>query len=212
MTVDDRLLLLDLDRTLLDTDRFLAAASAAFDPRRPERLAEALAASQRGAATTHRHDLAAAAALLDVDVDAVFARVVAGVQGTPGLLYPDADTLLARARARGHTAILTIGDPHWQTTKLVCTGLAGVFPYTVVDVAKRDAVAALWPDRRGWLVDDKPDQRLPDGWTEVWLDRGGAGTDRAGVRRIRNLHQVPAATFTHPHPPAARRRPHAVTR
>lgn len=89
-------------------------------------------------------------------------------------LFPDAHILLNRISDVGHMAdvsILTFGEPRFQKLKFDVVPELQEFPIYIVRELKYRHIAKNLAHRFGILIDDKPDQMLPDGWLEVHLDR-----------------------------------------
>jgi hypothetical protein len=100
-------------------------------------------------------------------------------------LYEDSVEFIRVLRANGYDPrILSFGEQRFQETKIrpTLTALTGSNPksqsqhqhldYEIVSRPKSEHLTYNLPGERGVLVDDKPDQHLPLGFTEVHLDRG----------------------------------------
>ncbi len=187
-------LLLDVDRTLLDTSAWCRLVARTLYPDSADAALSAFTRSGTGHGLTHTFDLDAAAAALGCAAADLIARIDAEVDGR-ACCYPDTGPLLAAvAREHVEAALCTFGDRRWQAVKLRSCGL-NQLPAHIVGEPKRYAIARTYPGRTGWLVDDKPGQHLPDGWTEILLDRHGNHRTRSAGRRITGLADVPAATW-----------------
>jgi len=98
-------------------------------------------------------------------------------------LYDDSATFIGRLRAEDYNPrILSFGEQRFQEAKIrpTLTTLTGDDPkaqhqcldYEVVSRPKSEHLADILPGEHGVLVDDKPDQHLPPGFSEIHLDRG----------------------------------------
>ncbi|HYH74550.1 MAG TPA: HAD family hydrolase [Candidatus Saccharimonadales bacterium] len=93
-------------------------------------------------------------------------------------LYPDSIPFMQQVRQRGHQPkILTFGEKRFQMIKIVpvlplLADEQGNHPeVTVVDKRKHEHIRKLHPGQRGALIDDVPNQDLPEGFTEIHIDR-----------------------------------------
>jgi hypothetical protein len=99
-------------------------------------------------------------------------------------LYEDSIAFIRTLRADGYDPrILSFGEQRFQEAKIrpTLTALTGSDPkaqsqhqrldYEIVSHPKSEHLASIVPGEHGILVDDKPDQHLPLGFTEVHLDR-----------------------------------------
>jgi hypothetical protein len=93
-------------------------------------------------------------------------------------LYPDSARFIQNARQKGYDPkILSFGEQRFQLIKIRPTleMLAGKYSkpieVSVVDRKKHAHIRALHMDQHGALIDDVPDQELPDGFTEIHIDR-----------------------------------------
>lgn len=95
-------------------------------------------------------------------------------------LYQDAVPFLRLLFDNGHNPkILTFGEEHFQLAKIkpVTRYLMEVHDMPAIEVVvvsekKYKIIKALHPSQKGVLIDDKPDQDLPYGFTEIHLQRG----------------------------------------
>lgn len=192
------LLLLDLDRTLLDTDRFTDLVA---------RQVFTLTGTRHNPRHYHNGDgcnYEAFTAAMETP-PCLFEQAVRRAAKTSllTLLYPDVWPLLSRPGRVADTsidiAILTFGNTQYQKLKISSLPPLTPLPAHITQEPKRDYIARNFPNRAGWLVDDKPNQNLPDGWGEIHLDRGDRqlvfGPKRAapGTARICGLGQIGAA-------------------
>jgi hypothetical protein len=97
-------------------------------------------------------------------------------------LYPDSAVFINTLWANGYNPrILSFGEQQFQTAKIAPTvaALESKASYSkrqrlnfdIILRPKGEHLAELQPGRHGALVDDKPDQYLSSGFTEVHLDR-----------------------------------------
>jgi len=69
-------------------------------------------------------------------------------------------------------AILTFGQEAFQLLKIEHEPKLNDMPAYITQELKSKYIAAHFSDRpSGVLVDDKPNQGLPSGWTEIHIDR-----------------------------------------
>lgn len=201
-----RLVLLDFDHTLFDTDRFFwedvrqAVLDLGIDPQRWEDAYEAVWPTGYSLAK-HLKDLGASPAGAARALEVLRRRF----RDLRPYLFPDVLPFLERARARGTGLILlSFGDPGWQAFKV---GGAGIGPYfrsvltTRSENSKAEALASV-ADGAGTLaaVDNSPAEldamreRCPSLRTylinRVPPDRGEAPT--AAFREARRYLRLPA--------------------
>lgn len=97
-------------------------------------------------------------------------------------LYDDSAAFIRMLRADGYDpSILSFGERRFQEAKIrpVLAALTSSsqkieghgLPFEVVFRPKREHFADIRPGGHGVLVDDRPDQHLPAGFTEIHLDR-----------------------------------------
>lgn len=170
------LLLLDLDRTLFKTDDYwqdfaVALALAAGKPKTTylQSYSHFLAGEGRLQLIDYQALLAEAGVRHDEVVRSVM-KVTAGKQ----YLYEDAKKLLeqrAVLEISYEVAVLTYGEAQYQQIKLDLVPEIADLPHFITQRLKTDFIAKQFIDRQGVLIDDKPDQDLPKGWTEVHINR-----------------------------------------
>lgn len=197
------LCLVDYDRTLFRTDDFRRDLFAQVG----ERLGKGLGELERAAKGLRTHarlggfDFRAWVRGLDpsADVDEHEREMRALLRdGGETYLYDDAVRFTHGLIARGlRPTILTYGDRRFQLDKVLpfvdalgC-GNDCVVPVVVVEEPKGEYVARHFPGRRGFLVDDKVGQELPEGFTEVWLNR--VNERRAEDSRVRTARDLDEA-------------------
>ena len=93
-------------------------------------------------------------------------------------LYPDSPGFIQSLCDEGYKPhILSFGEQRFQTVKIVSAlqHLLGAtdhqLGFDVVMRKKREHIIEKHPGMHGVLVDDKPDQDLPEGFIEITLDR-----------------------------------------
>ena len=90
-------------------------------------------------------------------------------------LFDDAKILLKalpQLQDRFDVAILTFGQTFFQQLKLDYTPEIKQYPAYITDQLKTEYIKENFANRpSGVLVDDKPDQNLPNSWTEINVDR-----------------------------------------
>ncbi len=180
-------LLLDLDRTLFDTDRYTAALLGALAPQIGV-SAEILIAEVPGqyVASSHgggsyydmiRHLQAYGASFDDIK------RCVAELPND--YLFPDAASLLNALRAsRREAQLLTHGEHKAQSLKLaVCQPLGHMAAHITLQ-PKGLYIANKWPNSGGMIVDDKDIADIPEGWTGVRINRSASASVEELIGRM----------------------------
>lgn len=128
-------------------------------------------------------------------------RALDTITSGPGYLYPDSVDFIQNLLIDGYVPkILTFGEKRFQKAKitpllplLTGTTYADKLEVIVVDKKKNEYIGRLHPGQRGVLVDDKPGQQLPPGFTEIHIDRSGGITkpDMSGqIIRVSDLQQA----------------------
>jgi len=97
---------------------------------------------------------------------------------TNDYLYPDSKPFIRAARQAGFDPqILSFGEERFQMIKIIpamkmLVDEGEVLPkVTVVDRKKHEHIRELHPGQIGVLIDDVPDQELPEGFIEIHIDR-----------------------------------------
>lgn len=171
------MLLIDLDHTLFRTgtvfwqDFALAFARAAGEP--DDMLLDGYEAYTVGEGRLRHTDYQRMLSDYSIANDDVI-RELDEISAGKNYLHADALELLDRLtvlKARYDVAVLTFGDPDFQSLKLRLVPELDQIPRYIVQELKADFIAREFYDRVGILIDDKPDQHLPPGWREVHIDR-----------------------------------------
>jgi hypothetical protein len=115
-------------------------------------------------------------------------------------LYDDSPEFIQSLCGEGYKPhILSFGEARFQAMKIAATlgrltGDTGhQIGFDVVMRKKREHISEHHASERGVLIDDKPDQDLPDGFTEITLDRPAAletVRQQGSVYVASNLRQV----------------------
>lgn len=189
-----KLLLLDLDRTLLDTQRFipdlwahLADRYKANDGYEISRIPH----WYRAMGGLHYYDLKLH---IEESLGAPADEAVAAV--TPELLkrdyaFSDVSELAAWRRNPDYEiGILTFGSVWTQQFKLRCIPAIADLPCHIVLESKGEFVTRHYAGRQGFLVDDRRNAGLPPGIREVWLDRDGTNRHPEGIITINSLTEL----------------------
>lgn len=169
-------LLIDLDRTLFDTPRFVQTLWE-WIGQAYEIDAEAARANQQIYFTyvedMYSYDFFAHIAELDIDGADLTQRAREHFAGTT-FLYDDAPDFLAMT-ADMDRAILTFGEKKYQDFKLMfCPELNGLDVYNTMR-PKREFIRANYPDQSVALVDDKLlVGALPENTRFIHVDHGQA--------------------------------------
>ncbi len=105
-------------------------------------------------------------------------RKLAEERSKASYLYPDSASFIQSARAHGYDPkILSFGEKRFQTLKITPSlpelvgGDSKPLEVTIVDRKKHQHIRELHPGQRGVLIDDVPNQELPEGFTEIHIDR-----------------------------------------
>lgn len=85
--------------------------------------------------------------------------------------YPDSDEPFAWADEGHDVRILTFGNEPYQRLKLSLAAEFMDLPIMIIRESKAEYLGWAHEAQQGWLVDDKPDQRLPVGFKEINLNR-----------------------------------------
>lgn len=94
-------------------------------------------------------------------------------------LYGDSVAYIEELQADGFNPwILSYGNDRVQREKIepYLHRFAGI-PFKIVLQRKADYLTSVHPSRQGALVDDAPDQRLPEGFTEITINRASELTE-----------------------------------
>lgn len=170
----------DFDATLFDTRRFARDLwqGIADESGTPYEHVQSDANQYKLDPVLGGYDLAAHLASYSVDSDKMWVRLAELLQHTD-YLYEDSTSFMQALLAEGYQpGILSFGEKHFQEAKilpslarLVGTHSVSKLPVVITTVRKGRYIAEMYPDFSGVLVDDVPDQNLPDGFTEIHLDR-----------------------------------------
>jgi hypothetical protein len=173
-----RLYILDLDRTLFDTRRFLADMLATLkrthgaDPQAVKGEMAEFSDHETGGYDPHRHHeklLGLAPSELD--------RLIGRELGATDYMYPDAKTWLAAKLADKNNdfVVLTVGRSRYQKLKLAHAPLAAGLPLDVIPAGKGTVI------RDKYLHRDYDQIMLIDDSAAVFRDLAGAG----GIELVR---------------------------
>ena len=113
-----------------------------------------------------------------------------------GYLLKDADFLLNWLDTNGYkTEIITIGDQNHQNLKIYFCGRLQKYKVSIINCEKNKYIKHFI-GKKGILIDDKPNQQLPVGWLEFYIDRNAVGEGfpkkiSNNVWVFNNLQQIP---------------------
>ncbi|HKX73317.1 MAG TPA: hypothetical protein VJM32_04855 [Candidatus Saccharimonadales bacterium] len=189
-----KLLLLDLDRTLLDTKRFMnelwTEISRQYNLDYDHEMSR-VPHWYRSMDDYRYYDLR-----LHIQEGLALDPDVAVAAVTPALkkidfLFPDVSEL---AEWRKHTdyelRIMTFG-PRWvQEFKLAFMPELADIAADIILEPKGQFIARQYAGRQGMLVDDKRNADLPHGFREIWLDRDGTNQRPEGIITINSLTEL----------------------
>jgi hypothetical protein len=169
------ILFIDFDRTLFDTSAFTNDLWLSLATRYgidAEQAKEEGKAYFNYVGNLYDYDFFGHMRRLTGESDAVIADAV--IQDLAGrqFLFGDSDEVFAWQQAGYDVRILTFGNEPYQRLKFALTpGVVEKLPVVIIREPKADYLASAHAEQLGWLVDDKPNQRLPVGFTEINLDR-----------------------------------------
>ncbi len=137
----------------------------------------------------------------DLDPNAMWAALEQLV-ATHNYLYEDSPEFMQALYDEGYTPhILSFGEERFQAIKITSSlgHLAGntnhKIGFDVIMRKKQGHIAERHPGGRGVLIDDRPDQDLPDGFAEITLDRSlglKRGRQKGAVYMVSDLGQAAA--------------------
>ena len=183
------LLLLDLDYTLFNTDRFV------------QDLAQLVAPAAGIAAPVYRQQIPdyyehngmhlahyrfsqhlGALGLNKGFLEEKITPVMTGRDYT----YPDVDASVRAFIRDGYDVrVLTYGEQSYQQLKLRCAGIAGQLAADIILEGKGLYIGRRFPGRAGAIIDDKQITDLPAGVRAIYIDRTGTTAGRS-----RDLHEA----------------------
>ena len=198
--MSQQILLLDLDRTLFDTQAFINRIISDVLPKisgaSPERVADLFRQQQAGSGTL----------LYELDYGSIFTqlgitfldfrRAAQELVLADEFVYDDAKSLLTWLQDSpysAHTNILSFGSKDMQSFKVALSPSLSLLPLHTTLTYKRDYIAKQFHGKQGYLVDDKPDQQLPAGWHEIHINRK-VREYRAPLHVAKGITQICALT------------------
>lgn len=190
------ILFVDFDRTLFDSTRFSEAIGQVLQKLYGINQEEFIA-KQSDFFTYHDehydYDFYAHAHDMTGETPERIRAILKTELGSASFLFDDYKELRKWQRAGYTVRILTFGNEAFQRLKLEYAKAISDVPGDIIQEQKRDFIAREHPDGHGWLVDDKPDQKLPKGFVEITLDRKAQlpkaiQTEYGGI--VSNLTQV----------------------
>ncbi len=176
---------IDYDLTLFDTDRFASDLWQEFARLTGLPLEQVISdgAQLHADPILGGYDFSGHAALYGLDPIAMWARLDEIIRSRD-YLYEDSAEFMQALRADGYNPrILSFGESHFQRAKIVpylgklvgescrMSDVDSELDYTVIFRKKGEYIAETYPGSLGALVDDVPDQNLPEGFTEIHLDK-----------------------------------------
>lgn len=160
-------IILDLDRTLLDTDAFKRTLEESLVPLgvSPEQFRETYRATAGAQEGRYDYSPEAHARMLhkryDVDEAALAAAFSGAFERLPDYLYPDAPPFLHLARERGcFVALLTLGNARFQGEKVRRLGIESYFDTLIFTAESKASMALDLPETppRWAFVNDNPNE------------------------------------------------------
>jgi hypothetical protein len=100
-------------------------------------------------------------------------QVVIETAGKNTFILPDAVNFIAWLKlcTTHEVRILSFGQDYFQRLKLHVSPVLSEFPDHIIMQRKNEFISTAFTHRVGILVDDKPNQELPIGWKEIFIDR-----------------------------------------
>lgn len=115
-------------------------------------------------------------------------------------IYPDGIEFLMNIQSlsdKYDVEILSYGNYEYQSLKMNNVPKLDHIKKYIVDEPKSIYIKRTFPDHRGLLVDDKPNQSLPKGWVEVNIDRHiseskitKVGTNVFKITKLTDIYQL----------------------
>lgn len=105
--------------------------------------------------------------------------------------YSDVEPTLHQLSQEFEIRILSFGQPWFQNLKMSFTHIASDLPRDIILSAKNEFIADHFAGRQGALVDDKRNSELPKGFTEIWLNRDSKESEPDSIITINSLKQLP---------------------
>lgn len=171
-----KILFLDLDRTLFDTDYFMQSLwgeiAARYNINKEHELART-PEWYRAMGEYRYYDLREHLEQgIGLNPDDVVSAVTPALSKLDFLYADVADVLaLQKEHADYEFRVLTFG-PEWvQKLKLQFVPAIRDLACDIILLAKNEFIAAQYPGVHGYLVDDKRNRGLPGGVKEVWINR-----------------------------------------
>lgn len=182
-------LVVDLDRTLFDTNRFThdvaETLEAAFHINARHFIHDIPNHYLQTGANLRTYDLFAHTAHLALDADAVEHCLLSTLpaRATPpsGYMYPDAPGFISFLQAAPEVqnlSILTYGDTRTQRIKFTLSqAVLGAIPSVITQSPKDVYLRTQHESGRGIIIDDKHIENLPPNFTHIFIDRETAAAN-----------------------------------
>lgn len=189
------ILFVDFDRTLFDTASFTEKLWEVVGRRYG---LDAEKAKTEGRAyfnrvgDLHDYDFFAHMRKMTGQSDASIADAVREDLAGHDFRYEDSAEAFVWSEVGHDVRILTFGNEPYQRLKLSLTPEFLNLPVMIIREPKADYLGWAHAAQQGWLVDDKPDQRLPAGFKEINLNRASELpiTQQSGYVIVNSLKHV----------------------
>lgn len=170
------LVLLDFDRTLFDTPRFmedfymLLTKEFGIDGQAARQTYPQAYVPVGG---LQYYDFSVHMALLGAGADPV-ADAVRGKFGADRYIYDDVAGFLDAVHDTGSAAaIVTFGMHSFQRLKYDISPAVQGLPFNDVLTEKAEYIASAYAGRQGVIIDDRAVEALPSGFRHIWISREG---------------------------------------
>jgi hypothetical protein len=181
--MSEPLVIIDLDRTLFETDRFFddfcRCLEEHFHVDVGKIQAEYRDFYEHGENDLRHYDFFRHLATIGLKAsdNEVEERLIEALSSN-GYLYDDAEPFLDFLKPHNlEVLILTYGEERFQRLKYRCVPALGGYAFTSTLRPKPEYIANNFVGRVGVIVDDQSIPDVPEGFQSVWLQRGHRGED-----------------------------------
>lgn len=189
------ILFIDLDYTLLRTSDFSHALARLMADKSICTTKEFISTLEKGTyykteGNLGHYDFFSHAETLGIDKDTAIRLINEALKGDD-FLFEDAKQLLDQLPSMDvEPRILTYGETEFQLLKKDIVESLTDIPVDAVMEPKGQWIARNYPSEKGFLVDDKPHQKLPKGFMEITIDRAAGDS----ISRIDGIYIINSLT------------------